>query len=277
MEKGIWAVTHLMDNSGNFLNYEDFCETFNFRCPIREFNRVIKAIPVPLKTMIQQLLLHSNIVSELRPLCIEGIHLCHKQFSNKFIRNVLSAQYYPNQLRRKYVLKDYSNEEAKKIRKPYLSYPILPKAKEVTFKILNDFYPSIHFLHIRFNWNNNSCGFCEKDIETVEHIFFQCEPVQEFWFLFQSWLQSKGIVLHPINVMSIKAGVFMEEKSLDFLLNNLIVLAKHFIHRCKYLKVKPHINGWKNELKLFTKSLQCMTDKNALKLLSLLDLFMLLD
>lgn len=89
MEKGIWAETHLMDNSGNLLNYEGFCETFHFHCPIREFNRVIKVI---LKTRIQQLLLHSNIGSELRPLCIEGIHLCHKQFSNKFIRNVLSAQ-----------------------------------------------------------------------------------------------------------------------------------------------------------------------------------------
>lgn len=44
------------------------------------------------------------------------------------------------------------------------------------------------------------------------------------------------------------------------LILHLIFLAKHFIHRPKYLKVNPpHFNGWKNHLKLFAKSLQCMT------------------
>ncbi|KAK2829371.1 hypothetical protein Q7C36_017361 [Tachysurus vachellii] len=107
MEKGIWAVSHLMDNF--------------------EYNRVIKAIPAPLKTMIQQFVIYSNSQSEMRSLCIEGINLNSKQFTNKFIRNILSKQ------------------------KRYLSYPILPKAKEVTFKILNDIYPSNSFLHERFN------------------------------------------------------------------------------------------------------------------------------
>lgn len=50
--------------------------------------------------------------------------------------------------------------------------------------------------------------------------------------------------------MSIKIGVKLKEKNLDFLVNNLIALGKQFIHRCRYLKVKPHVIGWKNELKL---------------------------
>ncbi len=40
----------------------------------------------------------------------------------------------------------------------------------------------------------------------------------------------------------------MKEKNLDFLINNLILFGKHFIHGCKYLKVKQRINVWKNEL-----------------------------
>ncbi len=39
----------------------------------------------------------------------------------------------------------------------------------------------------------------------------------------------------------------MKDKNLDFLINNLIILCKHFIDRCKFLKVKPHFSGWKNE------------------------------
>lgn len=50
-----------------------------------------------------------------------------------------------------------------------VSYPISHEAKEVSFKILNDIYPSTEFLHKRFHW---------KDTETVVHILFQCELEQ---------------------------------------------------------------------------------------------------
>lgn len=46
----------------------------------------------------------------------------------------------------------------------------------------------------------------------------------------------------------------MKDKTRDFLINELILLSKHFIHKWKCLKVKPQFNIWKNELKLFTKS-----------------------
>ncbi len=237
----------------------------------------MKAIPAPLKTMIQQYVLYSSTIPEIRSLCIEGISLKSKQFTNKFIRQVLSKEYFLSQLKRKYVLQEFSEEEAKKIRKRYLTYPILPKAKEVTFKILNDIYPSNNFLHEIFNWENNSCMFCEKDIETVEDMFFQCELVQNFWLEFQNWLHFKQISIHPLTVVSIKVGVLLTYKNIDFLINNLIILCKNFIHRCKYLKVKPHFSRWKNELKIFAKSLNYMKDKNAQKLLYNLSLYLLIE
>lgn len=276
LDKGIWAVSHLMDNQGNLLTHENLCVKYNLQCCIKEYEKVMKAIPTSFKMMTQQLVIHSN-VSEMRSLCVEGISLGSKLFSNKFIRNVLTSHYYPCQLKRKYVLSDYSVVEAKKIRKRYMSYPIPHKAKEVVFKILNDIYPSNHFLHIRFNWENNTCGFCERDIETVEHIFFECEHVLDFWLAFRSWMLTKQITLQQLNWMSIKVGVQLKEKNLDFLANNLIILGKHYIHRCKFLKVKPHINGWKNELNLYKKSLFFMSNKNALRLYSLLELYLLLE
>ena len=224
-------------------HFTEFCDKFSLQCSFREYIIVIKLIPIPFKTMTQQLLVHSNVMSEMRPLCVEGISLNSKQFTNKFVRNILCTKYYPFQLKRKYILRDYSNEEARKIRKQFLSFPLPPKAKEVTFKILNYIYPSNHFLHLKFCWENNLCVFCESDIETVEHVFFQLEPIVEFWLSFQHWLQSKGILLQPLNE---KAGIFLKDKNLEFLIINLIVQCKQFIYRCKYLKVKPHINSWKN-------------------------------
>ncbi len=51
----------------------------------------------------------------------------------------------------------------------------------------------------------------------------------------------------PLTVLSIKVRVLLKDKNLDFLINNLIILCKHFIDRCKFLKVKPHFSGRKNE------------------------------
>lgn len=139
----------------------------------------------------------------------------------------------------KYVLRDYSVLKERKIRKWYLSYPIPHKAKEVTFKILNI------FIHRTTSYILDLIGiiihvFCESDIETI----FSLNVIQ--------------IILHPLNWMSIKVGVKLEEKNLDFLVSNLTRLGKHFIHRCEYLNVKPHVNWLKNELKIYKKSLDYM-------------------
>lgn len=71
-----------------------------------EYYKVIKAIPVPLKTVIQQLLVHSNIKLEMKPLFIK----C----TNYVFEKCLSTQYHPNLLKRKYVLQEFSEEEARK-------------------------------------------------------------------------------------------------------------------------------------------------------------------
>ncbi len=43
MEKGIWSVSHLMENSG-IMSYENFCVKY-FSCNRAKFESVIKAIP----------------------------------------------------------------------------------------------------------------------------------------------------------------------------------------------------------------------------------------
>ncbi len=130
MEKGIWAISHLMDNYGNLLYYIDLYDKFNLQCSIREYNKVMKAIPAPLQTMIQQFVLYSNTIPEMRSLCIEGTNLKKKQLTNKFIRKVLSKQYFPSQLKIKYILQEFSEEEAKKIRKRYLAYQSFLRPKK---------------------------------------------------------------------------------------------------------------------------------------------------
>ncbi len=92
-----------MDEYSNFLNPKDFCDKYNINCSNREYIEITKAIPTPFKT-VTQVLVHASVVPQMRSLSTEGVNLGGKHFTNKFIRNVLSAQYYPFPRNRKYVL-----------------------------------------------------------------------------------------------------------------------------------------------------------------------------
>ena len=268
--KGVWAVAHFLDDTGNVLQFEDFCKKYQIQCNVKHYNRVIKAIPISLRAMVREDIRYYKVSPELRQLCINGLDFCDFKCTNKVIRNILLEEYYPNPIKRRYILKEFEVEKIRKIRKNYISLPLPPKIKELNFKILNEIYPTNEFLRLRFNFDLNNCIFCEKEIETLQHLFFHCNSVQYFWNEMQSWLQSKNIEL-PLTEKTVIFGVFVEDKNLDFVLNTLMLLGKFFIHKCRYFKLIPCMNHWRNELKLFSKSLKLVQEKKALKMFSLFE------
>lgn len=51
---------------------------------------------------------------------------------------------------KRYILKDLAGSNHQNIRKIYISYPVLPKKKELSFNILYEFYPTNDFITLRF-------------------------------------------------------------------------------------------------------------------------------
>lgn len=274
--KGIWAVAHFLDDNGNLLLHREFCEKFRLQCTINIYNRIIRAIPVALRVIVKEDIVNSKVSPELRQLSLEGHDFCNKKCSNRVTRKLISQVLYPNPIRREYVLKDFDRNEVKKIRKNYLSYPLPPKVKEVCFKIINEIYPTKEFLRLKFNFDTNDCVFCEKSIETLEHVFFWCDSVHFFWSEMQNWLCSKDVEFSPFNVKVVRFGIFHENKELEFFLNSLICFGRFFIHKCRWFKSKPNFIHWCNELKLLYKSLKFVKNKKALKLTSMLELYNLI-
>lgn len=92
---------------------------------------------------------------------------------------------------------------------------------------------------------------CESDIETTEHLFYQC-------------IQNKN----PATLDNIIFGVILKDSQAKYILNNLLLLSKYFIHSCKWKKVKPIFSVFKRQLKENCwKSLKLMKSKNALSLI----------
>ncbi len=56
----------------------------------------------------------------------------------------------------------------------------------------------------------------------------------------------------------------------DFLVNSILMMGKFYIHKSKYLKVKPDFCAFHKEFVLYTKALKVMKGKNAINLFSII-------
>ena len=163
----------------------------------------------------------------------------------------------------------FSRDTIHSLRSKYLNFPITPKIKEMHFKILNGVYPSNEFLRQRFGFETNKCTFCE-DIETTDHLFFQCVFTEALWTDIHDWLHTK-ILLEPFLHKDILYGFVSENKEYDFLINNVLILGKFHIHKCKYRVVTPRFCVFHNEFLSFIKALKLNKSKPAMKLSNLIE------
>ena len=74
----------------------------------------------------------------------------------------------------------------------------IKKIKEVKLKwfqirIVSRIIATNKSLHLMKVKNTNMCTFCEEDVETIEHLFFECDNIQpfSFWNNIFNMLQNK--------------------------------------------------------------------------------------
>jgi len=103
--------------------------------------------------------------------------------------------------------------------------------------------------------------FCNSDIETAEHLFFSCSVTQTFWDAFQYWITYDTQNIQILTYEHIKFGLQMENRTTEFGVNNLILMAKYFIHKCRFLKTSPVFNAFLNYIILYKQSLKCCKTK----------------
>ena len=77
------------------------------------------------------------------------------------------------------------------------------------------------------------CNFCEKELETIEHLF-HCSKVCSFW-------DDLKVVLNSLNIavrFDIKAVLFgiLDTENIITLVKYILLESKYFIYRCKLNK-----------------------------------------
>ena len=91
------------------------------------------------------------------------------------------------------------------------------------------------------------CTFCKNEIESLEHVFYNCEITRSFWVALRSWLMECNINLEPLSIFNVLFGIFNSGE--DFAtVNRLILVAKFYFYRCKLNGVKPAMRVLKTKI-----------------------------
>lgn len=200
------------------------------------------------------------------PLTIDQINILDRKCNNKWLSKVFNQKTFCNF--NSNTRKDLEISFKNKPFTFYLSYPLTPKMKETHFKIISGIYPVTHFLQKRFKMNTDElCVFCSTEKETIEHLFFCCPHVADFWTAIHSWISLK---IQNVPSFTLKDVIYFMD-NLDLIIsdavNFVIVMGKYFIHTCKWKNTTPIFTVFNNYFVDYFRSLKCIFNlgKKALR------------
>jgi len=98
--------------------------------------------------------------------------------------------------------------------------------------------------------NSNLCDFCGENIETIEHLFWECKHIQPIWNQLASFLEQQQLNV-KLSFLSVSFGI-NSLKSIhgNNIVNFILILMKYFIFHMKYRKQIPNFNCFIHSLKL---------------------------
>ena len=117
------------------------------------------------------------------------------------------------------------------------------KLRTFQLKILQRILTTKQFLDI-CNISIENCYFCKREIETIEHLFWKCSIIQEFWGktsnLFNRFINFHGI----LSLKTVMLGKRFQNN--EMLLNHLLIICKRYIYVVKCTGQSLSSSGFMN-------------------------------
>ena len=117
--------------------------------------------------------------------------------------------------------------------------------KDFQYKINNRILTTNSFLYKINKIDSNRCSFCEQAIESIKHLFVDCPKVKAFWNTLKNWLQLNG----NINLSITDKNIIFAWPHESSLISYLIIIAKYYIYKTKFLSKHLSIQGFQSLLK----------------------------
>ena len=264
-DSGTYIINDLIDESGAFLSFNEYCITFSVNVNFIEYNGLLLAIRkfrqskypfIPaLDKKLQAPTIHRTI-----KLLLKDRKGCRSIYSQLIENNEI-----PTSIRK------WENEYGHIQKSHWLKIFNLPYKISIgtslrwfQLRIIHRTLATNTFLQKIDIIDNNTCSFCKTEPETLSHLFCSCQVITRFWITFFQWLQVKCVHiqhLHPTN-KEILLGIIDKNKA-DLTLNFILLTAKQYIYKCRGSSQLPHITSFQKWLRSAYDSEKFIAFKNC--------------
>ncbi len=238
INKGVHLVRQMF-NGGDIMTHAQFCITNNITVNMLEYHKMVCTV----KALYRDL----STTSLQKMVCNEEYTNILNTIFNKPNDRLLSKRIYRYMASRKAQCVSVCSkwkesialqEDTKILFNQIEKISIVNKLRSFQFKFLHRI---LFFNDKLFKWNLVSttlCDFCNEALDSVEHRFFYCRVIQEFWENIEIWLKEKFNIECAINNMCL---IITNICRLAPLVEKVVLNAKYYIYKCFLKKETPSI------------------------------------
>ena len=240
-ENGILKINDLLDENGVFVNFNYFKESYNIpQTNYMLYYGIISAVKTYLNKIKQNdCICHYKLNTEVWS-CIKA--------GNKSVKSMfLNDKIVPTSIAKwnsQFEINNWNNvftDSFKTTSDPQLQW--------FQTRLLHRILPTNKYLAICKITESSLCTFCGNAVESINHLFWNCNFVHIFWNDLLTLLHEKCIHCERLsfNEQLILFGS-SEKMYTDKPLCFIILFAKIFIYKCKLNNIKPHIRQFIQQL-----------------------------
>ena len=243
MEKGIYCVSDFIENNGDFLTFHEFVNKYNIKTDFITFNGCITAI----KEYMRKTQTKITAKSVSNTTCaLKLIHSVSK--GTKLYYDILANDDSNPKCCSKWTERLNVNLPWKKV------FLKIHKIQEVKLKWLQ-----IRIVHRIIATNiilkemgivpNHACDFCKIEKDSIDHLFWECATIGRFWQALENLMKEKCTTAANVKITK-NIVLFGIDNNIvtDKIFDQIILLGKLFIYKCKFDRTTPSISSFKKEL-----------------------------
>lgn len=259
-DKNIHFIRDLIDENGQLLTYEKFQTKYDIRINFLQF--------IGIRTSIETYLRRIQI-----PVATETLFNCHWPFNVKLImKSPKGSKDIYTVLNSKITVPTSQPKWDQAFENTHLNwkqiYSIPAKCCQNTkmhwfqYRIIHRIIATNDLLMKMNIRQGNLCTFCNLEQEKIEHLFWHCNVVNEFWDIINQWIFEK--TNHMINIDKHRA-IFGIPNTLRAMqpINYILILTRYYIYTCRVNSSNPVFVNWKNTVNKFLETEKLIAVKNS--------------
>ena len=265
IDNGIISLVDLYDqNTGQFFTYNNFCNFYHIKTPFTVFEGLKKAI-FKNWPFLKTLSLSSTEMGKYpQPLTIilenvRGVKNIYDIFTKHLLKKV-SFKYIDKWNRDLEEDNIFESLNLEKINCLVFKITKDVKLRWLQYRFLHRILPTNILLHKMKIVVSPLCTFCNNELETYCHLFFECLHVRTFVSSLQEWIDNTCDAVCTINLKNILFGYPCKAGNIE---NIVFLLLKQYIYFCRYKNKKPCLIEFKRHFGIYYRAEKQMYKNNG--------------